>query len=141
MSSGEIDITTDREKLDVSFVHNYLSKEAYWSKGRSLEDVKRSIANSLCFGVFEKGSGKQIGFARVATDYVVFAWIMDLFIDKNYRGLGYSKKLVSTIINHNKLKNVNGFGLRTEDAQGLYSQFGFGQIPNPDTWMFKKNSA
>ena len=141
MSSGEIDITTDREKLDVSFVHNYLSKEAYWSKGRSLEDVKRSITNSLCFGVFEKGSGKQIGFARVATDYVVFAWIMDLFIDKNYRGLGYSKKLVSAIINHDKLKNVNGFGLRTEDAQGLYRQFGFGQIPNPDTWMFKKNSA
>ncbi len=141
MSSGEIYITTDRAKIDIVFVHQYLSEEAYWSKGRSLEDVKKSIENSLCFGIYEGSSKSQIGFARVATDYVVFAWIMDLFIDKRYRGLGYSKKLVSAIINHNKLKNVNGFGLRTEDAQGLYSRFGFGQIPNPDTWMFKKNTA
>ncbi|MEM8509671.1 MAG: GNAT family N-acetyltransferase [Bacteroidota bacterium] len=139
MSRDEIYITTDRKKIDVAFVHHYLSKEAYWSKGRSLEEVNRSIENSLCFGIFKKNTKQQIGFARVATDYVVFAWIMDLFIDSGHRGLGYSKKLVSTILNHEGLKNVNGFGLRTEDAQGLYAQFGFEVINSPQTWMFKKN--
>ncbi len=141
MRSTEVYISTERSKLDIGFVHEYLSNEAYWSKGRSLEDVKKSIENSLCFGVYDQDSEKQIGFARVATDYVVFAWIMDLFIDKKHRGIGYSKLLVEAIIDHTELKNVNGFGLRTNDAQGLYSQFGFGAIPNPGTWMFKKNTA
>ena len=141
MRSTAVYISTDRSKLDIGFVHEYLSNEAYWSKGRSLEDVIRSIENSLCFGVYNPDSQRQIGFARVATDYVVFAWIMDLFIDAKYRSLGYSKLLVEAIINHTELKNVNGFGLRTHDAHGLYSQFGFGEIPNPDTWMFKKNIA
>ena len=141
MKSTEVYISADRSKLDIGFIHEYLSNEAYWAKGRSLEDVKKSIENSLCFGIYDRNSEKQLGFARVATDYVVFAWIMDLFIDKKHRGLGYSKLLMDAMINHTELKNVNGFGLRTNDAHGLYSQFGFGQIPNPDTWMFKKNTA
>ena len=75
-----IQISTDKHKIDLDFVHQYLSEEAYWSKGRSKEAVARSIANSLCFAVLDVKSKKQIGFARVATDYVVFAWVMDLFV-------------------------------------------------------------
>ena len=140
MTATPVYISTDSSELDVEFIHNYLSKTAYWSKGRSLDDVKTSIANSFCFGVYDEHSKQQIGFARVTTDYVVFAWIMDLFIDAEYRGLGYAKKLVKAILDHKKLKKVNGFGLRTEDAHGLYSQFGFSPITKPATWMFKKNS-
>lgn len=134
-----LEITTDKSRVDLDFVHNYLAQQSYWAKGRSLEEVKLSINNSLCFSVFHKSSNAQIGFARVVTDYVVFAWIMDVFIAEECKGKGYGKMLVNHILNHPELKNVNGFGLRTNDAHGLYQQFGFNGIPEPNTWMFKKN--
>ncbi len=134
-----LEITTDKNRINLEFVHAYLSTTSYWAKGRSLEDVRLSIANSLCFSLFCKASNSQIGFARVATDYVVFAWIMDVFIADEFKGKGYGKMLVNQILNHPDLQNVNGFGLRTNDAHGLYRQFGFTEIPDPKTWMFKKN--
>ncbi len=136
---GTIEISTDKTRVDLEFVHRFLSEEAYWSKGRSMEEVKQSIAHSLCFSMFDTAQGNQIGFARVATDYVVFAWVMDVFIDQKSRGKGYAKKLMDYILNYPSLSQVNGFGLRTNDAHGLYKQAGFTHIPNPETWMFKKN--
>ncbi|NKI32241.1 GNAT family N-acetyltransferase [Croceivirga thetidis] len=139
MSVQEVFVSTDPLKIDLNFVHQYLSEEAYWSKGRTIEEVKTSIENSLCFGLYLVDGDKQIGFARVATDYIVFAWLMDVFIDAKFKGQGYGKSLVQHIVDHPKLSNVNGFGLRTSDAHGLYHQFGFTEIPDPETWMFKKN--
>lgn len=139
MTSDGVFITTDKDSINIEFVHEYLSQTAYWSKGRSKADVKTSIENSLCFGLFLNQGNIQIGFARVATDYVVFAWIMDVFIDNSFKGKGYGKMLIKYILSHPKLSNVNGFGLRTSDAHGLYKQFGFTEIPNSETWMFKKN--
>lgn len=132
-------ISTEKSKLNLEFIHNYLALQSYWAKGRSTELVKKSIANSMCFGLFTK-EGKQIGFARVATDFVVFAWLMDTFISVEYRGQGLGRFLIHTILNHPELKNVNGIGLRTIDAHGLYEEFGFKEIPNPETWMLKKNT-
>ena len=122
--------------MDLNFVHNYLCHESYWAKGRSKELVQRSMENSLCFAVF-KGD-RQVGFGRVATDYVVFAWLMDLFIDPEYRGLGLGRLLIKEIVEHPDLKRVNGIGLRTEDAHLLYQKFGFEKIERPDTWMLRK---
>ena len=129
-------ISTDEAELDLDFVHSYLSEQSYWAKGRSMDLVKRSIDHSLCFGLYE--NGKQIGFGRVATDHVVFAWLMDLFIDPAYRGQGLGAMLVEHIVNHPTIREVNGIGLRTDDAHELYARFGFGPIPNTDTWMFRK---
>lgn len=134
----ELEITTDKTRINLEFVHNYLSNQSYWAKGRSLEDVQLSIDNSLCFSLLDKKRNVQIGFARVATDYVVFAWLMDVFIDEQFKGKGYGKMLVDSILNYPKLNNVNGFGLRTSDAHGLYGKFGFSEIPEPKTWMYKK---
>ena len=131
-------ISTDAAELDLDFIHSYLSEQSYWAKGRSMDLVKRSIDHSLCFGLYE--NGKQIGFGRVATDHVVFAWLMDLFIDPAYRGQGLGAMLVEHIVNHPSLSQVNGIGLRTDDAHELYARFGFGPIPNKDTWMFRKKS-
>lgn len=139
-SDTSIEITTDKSKVDLDFVHQYLSEEAYWSRGRSKEAVQRSISNSLCFSMFDSETKNQIAFARVATDYVVFAWVMDLFVASSFRGNGYAKQLVQYILQYPELAQVNGFGLRTNDAQGLYEQFGFTQVPQPKTWMFKKNT-
>lgn len=134
---GEFHISIDKSKLDIPYIHTYLSTQSYWAKGRSLSLIRKSIENSLCFGVF-KANGKQIGFARIATDYVVFAWLMDVFVDKDYRGLGIGKWLMHYIVNHPDLENVNGIGLRTNDAHKLYEKFGFKPIPNPETWLLRK---
>ncbi len=139
MMDDSVYITTDKSKINLKYVHEYLSTESYWAKGRSLDSVILSIENSMCFSMFLKERETQIGFARVATDYVVFAWIMDVFIEEKFRGKGYSKLLMNHILEHPELKQVNGFGLRTDDAQGLYNQFGFSGIPEPESWMFKKN--
>jgi len=134
---NEIYITTDNSKMDIDFIHKYLSNESYWAKGRSKERVILSIENSLCFGVFVKDT--QVGFARLVTDYVVFAWLMDVFVDEAYRGKGVGKILMDFIMDYRGLQMVNGIGLRTNDAQGLYEKYDFQQISDPETWMLKKN--
>lgn len=130
-------ISTDKKLLDIAFIHNYLSEESYWAKGRSVELVKKSITNSLCFGVFNEDK-KQIGFARVATDYTVFAWLMDVFIDSAYQKQGIGKALMHAITKHPELAAVNGIGLRTNDAGRFYETFGFESIAEPNTWMIRK---
>ncbi len=135
----EFHISTNKKLLDIEFIHDYLSNKSYWAKGRSLELVKKSIENSMCFGVFDE-SDKQIAFARVATDYVIFAWMMDVFVSDNYKGKGIGKALIDYIVNHKDLCNVKGIGLRTKDAHKLYKRFDFSEIPNPHTWMLKINN-
>lgn len=133
-------ISTDKTKLNIDFIHNYLSVQSYWAKGRSLELVEKSIENSLCFGVYNS-SDEQIAFARVATDYVVFAWLMDVFVDTPYSGKSIGKTLIQYIVNHPELKVVNGIGLRTKDAKEFYSRYDFKEIPQPQTWMFRKQKS
>lgn len=132
-----IQISTDKSRLDIKRIHNYLSRESYWAKGRSLEAVKKSINNSLCFGVYLEE--EQIGFARVVTDYTVFAWIMDVFILPDYQWNGYGKKLMEFIINHKDLKGLKRWGLGTNDAHGLYEKFGFKALSKPENMMEKIN--
>ena len=128
-----IEISTDKQKLDIQIIHNYLSKESYWAKGRSMETVQRSIDNSLCFGVYTEN--KQVGFARVVTDYAVFAWLLDVFILPEYQGKGYGKKLMQTIMTHEKLQGLRRWGLGTDDAHELYKQFGFTPLNKPENMM------
>jgi len=128
-----IQISTDKSRLDIELIHNYLSNESYWAKGRSIEKVKLSIENSICFGVYLDEA--QIGFARVVTDYAVFAWILDVFILKDFQGRGYGKKLMNTIMNQNNLQNLLRWGLGTDDAHGLYEQYGFKPLKKPQNMM------
>lgn len=128
-----IQISTDKSRLDIELIHNYLSNESYWAKGRSIEKVKLSIENSICFGVYLDEA--QIGFARVVTDYAVFAWILDVFILKDFQGRGYGKKLMNTIMTQNNLQNLLLWGLGTDDAHGLYEQYGFKPLKKPQNMM------
>ena len=116
-------ISTDRAKLDVNYIHYFLSKESYWAKNIPIELVKTSIEGSLCFGVHHQD--KQIGFARVITDYATFGYLADVFIDKNYRGKGLSKELMKFIMEQEVIKKLRRFMLATLDAHSLYAQFGF----------------
>ena len=126
-------ITTDCNKLDLSLIHHYLTTETYWARERSLEVVRRSFENSLPF-VILKGD-ETIGWARVVSDYATFAWLADVFIRKEFRGLGLSKWLMETIISHDDLQGLRRFLLATRDAHGLYRQFGFDDLRFPQLWM------
>ena len=126
-------ISTDRERLNASLIHNFLSSSAYWARGRSLEVVKRAIGNSLNFGVYK--DGEQIGFARVVTDCATFAWLADVFILDEYRGRGLSKWLLEVIVSHQQLQGFRRWVLATKDAHELYRRFGFAELKEPARWM------
>jgi GNAT superfamily N-acetyltransferase len=128
-------ISTDKAKLDVGLIHHYLSVESYWAKGRSIEVVRRSIENSICFGVY-KGHD-LVGFARVVSDHAVFAWILDVFVLEDYRNHGLSRLLMEAIMDHPHLQNLQRWGLTTEDAHGLYERYGFIRIERPELFMEK----
>jgi GNAT superfamily N-acetyltransferase len=129
-----ITISTDKDKLDVPFIHNFL-KDIYWAKDRTIQEVRITIENSFCFGVY--WNEEQIGFARLVTDYVVFAYLMDVFIIDEHRGKGYSSLLMNAIMNEPKLNQVKIWRLATSDAHFLYEKFGFKALANPEKLMEK----
>ncbi len=122
----EIEISTLKERLDEKVIFHYLSEKAYWAKGRTLETIRRTISNSLTFGVYRQSV--QIGFARVITDYTTFYYLCDVFIIPSEAGNGYGKALTEYIVNHPLLAGCRG-SLMTSDAHGLYEQFGFRTDP------------
>lgn len=126
-------LSDDPQKLDPVKIHHYLSTQSYWAQNIPLETVKRSIENSLCFGVYK--DTVQIGFARWITDKATFAYLADVYIEEIYRGQGLSKKLMSLMLFHRDLQGLRRYMLATQDAQGLYAQFGFKAIDHPDRLM------
>lgn len=123
-------ISTDKTTLSLEYIHQYLSEQSYWAKGIPMHTVKKSIENSLCFGVY-KGSN-MAGFARVISDFATFAYLADVFIDEAYRGQGLSKWLMEVILAHPELQGLRRFMLATSDAHGLYRQFNFSELANPE---------
>lgn len=126
-------INTNDTAMDFNVIYGFIS-ESYWAKGIPQETLKRALDNSLCFGVFTD-SGNQIGFARVITDSATYAYLSDVFILKEHRGIGLSKWVVKTILEHPDLQGLRRIGLATQDAHGLYSQFGFSVLSHPDRFM------
>lgn len=116
-------ISDDPALLDIAVIHDYLSGQSYWAEHVPREIVEKSIANSLCFGLYK--SGKQIGFGRLVTDKATFAYLADVFILEEYRGQGLSKWLMEVIQSHPEVQGLRRWMLMTRDAQGLYEQFGW----------------
>src|SRR2546428_8173554 len=130
---GEFSITTDTKRLDIPFIHHFLSEKSYWATNIPITTVKRSIQNSLCFGVFH--GAKQIGFARVISDFSTFAYLADVFIIEDERGKGLSKLLMEVISTHPDLQGLRRWVLATADAHKLYEQFGFVPLSKPERFM------
>ena len=125
-------ISTDPARLDIDAICDFLTR-AYWANTRPCKRTEHAIQNSLVFGVYE--GDRQIGVARVVSDYSVFAYLCDLFIHEDYRTHGLGKWLVETILEHPDLKEVRRWLLATHDAHGLYERFGFAAIEEPERWM------
>lgn len=123
MNDSEFEISTDKKRLDLGVIHDFLSRRSYWALGISRDVLKRSIDNAMCFGVYHGSS--QVGFARVITDFATTAYIGDVFILESYRARGLGTRLVKTIVGHPDLRNLRLWILGTKDAHGLYEKVGF----------------
>jgi GNAT superfamily N-acetyltransferase len=130
--SSEYEISSDPNRVDVTLVHEFL-RTSYWAEGRARDTVERCIRNSLCFGVYTRS--EQVAFARVITDRAVFAYLADVFVVPKFRGRGIAKALVQAVLDHPDLQTVRTFLLGTRDAHGLYAQFGFGAVREPQRLM------
>lgn len=125
--------SSDRTKVDIAYVHRIASTQLYWAKGIPYDVVKRSVENSLCFGIYT--ASQQVGFARLVTDYATFGYLADVFVDEHYRGKGLSKTLMDFIFSIDELKAFRRMVLVTRDAHTLYERYGFGQLKTPDYYM------
>ena len=137
MSEQEYHISTDKAKLDVQLIYNFLSQESYWAKGMPLDTFKRSVENSMCFGIYY--GSEQAGFARIISDKATYAYLGDVFIVPSHRGKGLSKMLMEYIVNHPELQGLRRWVLGTADAHRLYAQYGFTELASPGRWMEKHN--
>lgn len=131
-TKGGFTVTTDKEKIDIDILHNFFNK-SYWANGRTKQTIIASIENSLCFSMF-KGE-KQIGFARVITDYATFAYLCDVYIEEDYRGNGLGIWMLECILNYPNLLDLKKWLLATRDAHELYRKFGFSSLVNPEKYM------
>jgi N-acetylglutamate synthase-like GNAT family acetyltransferase len=146
MSSWEKDgftISTNKQYLDTNVIHHFLSVDSYWANGITMDKVQKAIEkSSICFGMYEgdpaTGEARQIGFVRAVTDFVRFAWIMDVFVLSEYRGVGLSKWMIETMVEQSELKDVRKMMLCTFDAHGLYEQYGFQTLDDPEIFMQRK---
>ncbi len=127
-------IDTDPARLDRVMIHRFLSEDSYWARGIPRDVVDRAIAGSLCFGVYAP-DGRQAGFARAITDRATFAYVGDVFVLPDFRGLGLSKALMAAMRAHPDLQGLRRWLLVTRDAHALYAGFGFTELPSPERFM------
>jgi N-acetylglutamate synthase-like GNAT family acetyltransferase len=130
---GEYFITTDKSKIDIIAIHDFLSKYSGWSNDIPIEKVKKSVENSLNFGLFFEN--KQIGFARVISDFSTIAYLGDIYILENHRGRGLSKKLMEIVMKHPELQGLRRWILLTSTARWLYEKYNFTSLPKPEIYM------
>ncbi len=126
-------ISTDKGRLNIDFIADYLINHTYWASTRTIEQVKTSIEHSLCFGVYCEN--KQMAFGRVMSDFATFAYLADVFVVNDFRGRGISKALMKFILTHPQLQKLRRFMLATRDAHELYKKFGFKELHFPERWM------
>ncbi len=137
IQKDEFILSTERDRLDLPFIHQFLSKEAYWSLNIPFEKVEKAADHSLNFGLYHQD--RQIGYARIITDYSRVAYLADVFVIPAYRGKGLSKWLMEQIMNHPVLLEIRRWILHTSDAHGLYRQFGWTAAARPEIYMEKYN--
>ena len=133
LEATRLHVSTDKAVLDLPLIHGFLNQHSTWAKGIPMSIVQASIEHSLCFGGYLEGN--QVAFARVISDFATFANLVDVFVLPEHRGKGYSKQLMSAVVEHPRLQGLRRFTLATADAHGLYAQFGFRALTYPETFM------
>jgi GNAT superfamily N-acetyltransferase len=130
---NELRISTEVGEMDLVQVHRWISEQSYWAAGVPMETLRRALEHSIGFAGFI--GTRQVAFARVTTDRATFAYLADVFVDEDYRGLGYSKILMEAVLAHPDLQGLRRFVLATRDAHDLYRRYGFTPLKSPDLFM------
>lgn len=130
------EFSADPARIDTDRVHAWLSEQAYWAEGRTRERHERAMAASRNYGIYRQ-DGVQVAYARVITDDATFAWLCDVFVDPSVRGQQVGKTLIAEIVNELEPLGLKRMALTTADAHGLYAQFGFTALPDPDQMMVR----
>ena len=130
---GAHHISTDPTRLDLDAIHTYLSERSYWARGRSREQIVRSIENSIPFGLYH--ADEQVGFARVVSDWATFAWLADVYVLPEHQGQGLGKALVEAVMEHPAVRGLPRVLLATKDAHGLYERYGFAELDGVERFM------
>jgi len=136
-TDGDYAVTTDRASVDLDVVHSFLSEESYWAIGRTREQIARANELSTCFSVLHEPTGAMVGFARVLTDEVAFAWVADVFVLDEHRGRGVGVLLMRCVVEANE--HVLRLVLGTRDAHGVYAKVGFVPLTRVERWMERRN--
>jgi GNAT superfamily N-acetyltransferase len=132
-TAGSYTICDDPARLDLRAVHAYLTR-SYWSAGIPFETVQRAIRSSLCIGAYDR-AGTQVGLVRVISDYATYCYVCDVYVLEDHRGQGLSKVMLSMAMEHPMLQGLRRWSLVTADAHGLYRQFGFSAVAQPERHM------
>ena len=101
-----------------------LLKQTYWADQRPVEQVRKSMEHSRCYGVYLEEEQKLVGFARVISDFATTYYLCDVIVDAAYQHRGLGEALVSHIENLPEYQGLRGI-LITRDAHGLYEKFGY----------------
>jgi hypothetical protein len=134
-ADSEFELSFDKSRLDRDRIEAMI-RTTYWAATRPRALIDLSIEHSLCVGAYRKSDGLQVGFARLVTDYMSFAWVSDVMVDNGSRGRGIGKAIVRVLTSLPGFEGVR-FVLSTKDAHGLYEQFGFRALPYPEAWMIR----
>jgi GNAT superfamily N-acetyltransferase len=137
--TDEYEIHSDLARMDLDRVHRWLSTDAFWALGRSRETVDTAARHSLNFGAFA-GDGSQVAYARVATDYATFAWLCDVYVDREHRGRGLGTRLSEAVVATLRPMSLKRVLLSTLDAHEVYARVGFVPMPNPEKLMILASS-
>ncbi|WP_439937976.1 GNAT family N-acetyltransferase [Nocardia sp. N13] len=136
MTGDDYEIRTELSDMDFDRIHPWLSADAYWALGRTRDNVETAARNSLNFGVFT-GSGEQVAYARVLTDRASFAWLCDVYVDRDHRGRGVGHRLLEAVVEQLEPMGLSRVLLATRDAHEVYARFGFEPLPEPDRFMIR----
>jgi len=132
-AASSLRVSTDPALLDLDTVHRWLSTDAYWARGRGRDVVERAVAGSVNFGAYD--AGRLVGYARVVTDRATFAWLCDVYVDREHRGRGVGSALLEAVDAELVRWRVKRAVLATADAHGVYARLGFAPLEDPERWM------
>jgi GNAT superfamily N-acetyltransferase len=134
---GSYTVSDESARLNVRAIHAYLTR-AYWSVGIPLEIVRRAVRSSLCIGAYDP-AGAQVGLVRLISDYATFCYVGDVYVLEEHRRQGLSKAMLAMAMDHPMLQGLRRWSLATADAHGLYRQFGFSPVAQPERHMERLN--
>jgi GNAT superfamily N-acetyltransferase len=132
-----IEITNDLSRINLDRVHAWLARKSYWAGQMPRSVFDRAIDGSLCFGAIKKGT--TVGFARAISDRATFAYVSDVFVDPECRGIGIGKAIMGSIMRHPELQDLRLWLLVTTDAHGLYTRYGFNAPAKPERHMERRD--